>query len=168
MKINPNYKELLADFITVEDPDEILKECFALEYEDWENAFELISQFGCSEEYEAQFKRYYSSWSKGFSYYEPSEWVRELEDKLMENQTEDEVKSDIEFEIIVRFGEAWNEEYSSFYDNIIKPLEKLKENYSELMLLQMNGVEIKVDFSEYKRGEFSKSMFSETTELGED
>lgn len=62
MKINPNYKELLADFITVEEPDEILKECFVLEYEDWDSAFELISQFGCSKEHEAQFQRYYSSW----------------------------------------------------------------------------------------------------------
>lgn len=86
----------------------------------------------------------------------------------MENKIDDKVKSDIEFEIVDRFEHAWNEDYRVFYQDIIKPLEKLKENYSELMLLQMQGVEIKVDFSEYNRGEFSESMLSKTTEFSVD
>ena len=164
MKINPNYKELLADFFIVEEPDEILKKCFALEYEDWDNAFELISQFGCSEEYEAQFKKYYSSWSNGFNYYEPSEWVRELDEQLKYNKQDEDVIRDIDAEIVDRFEDAWNEEYSAFYQGIIKPLLKLKENYSELMLLQMQGLQIKVDFSEI-HSDFSQSLFSEEADV---
>ncbi|NBV28132.1 hypothetical protein EBS02_03805 [bacterium] len=145
MKINPNYKEILADFFTVEEPDDILKKCFALEYEDWDNAFELISQFGCSEEYEAQFQRYYSSWSKGLNYYEPSEWIRELEQELKHNKKDEHIIKDIDDEIVSRFEDNWCNDYIKFADEVIGPLVEASRNINLCRLFD-NGIRLNVEF----------------------
>ena len=62
MKINPNCFDLLKDFFIAENQYKLLKECFDPTESDWEKAFQLIADFGCSEEYNEQFKRYYQGW----------------------------------------------------------------------------------------------------------
>lgn len=173
MKINPDYKNLLAYILTVEDPEDILKECFALECEDWDNAFDLIEKFGCSNVYEERFSRLYKRWSLvNGGYFEPFEWLQELETEMKENKTNEEEKNIDDF-IVNNF--EWEEEYGDFYKEIIKPLLKMNDEvYLKCLHLGSFKVNIDliVDLSKYEDNIsselFSVELFAQLTKDNQD
>jgi len=126
MKINPNCFELLKDFFTAEDQYKLLKECFDLTEDDWEKAFQLIADFGCSEEYNEQFKRYYQGWETNPSnFFNPKEWVDELEAELKRDKS-DNTKEDIDWEITALFYDEWYESFSEIQNSLMQVIESIE------------------------------------------
>ena len=162
MKINPNCFDLLKDFFIAEDQYKLLKECFDLTEDDWEKAFQLISDFGCSEEYNEQFKRYYQGWKTNPSnFFNPKEWVDELEAELKRDKS-DNIKEDIECEIVCLFCDEWCEFFSVFNHNILEPLWDIYNKISDKndYLSKWMGVKVMPCFDDYK----DKKSFLESTE----
>ena len=158
MKINPNCFILLEDFFVVEDQYKLLKECFDLTEEDWGKAFQLISDYGCSEEYDLQFNRYYQGWRANASnFFNPAEWVNELRDELQKDKSDDEIidiEDDCQEEVF-----DWYQEFSSFNNNVLAPLWSIHNSASDKndYLSKWVGIKIKPCFDNYK----SKQSFLE-------
>ena len=161
MKINPNCFDLLKDFFIAEDQYKLLKECFDLTEDDWEKAFQLISDFGCSEEYNEQFKRYYQGWETNPSnFFNPKEWVDELEAELQKGKPEKTV-NDIDFEIVCLFCDEWYETFSVFNHNILEPLWDIYNKTLDKndFLSKWMGVNVMPCFDDYKyKNTFLKSV----------
>jgi hypothetical protein len=152
MKINLNCFDLLKDFFIAEDQYKLLKECFDLTESDWKKAFQLIADFGCSEEYNEQFKRYYQGWKTNPSnFFNPKEWVDELEAELKKDKQEESV-NDIECEIVCLFCDDWYETFSVFNHNILEPLWDIYNNTSSqnYHLNKWMGVKVMPCFDDYK------------------
>jgi len=144
MKINPNCFTLLEDFFIAEDQYKLLKECFDLTEEDWEKAFQLISDFGCSEEYDLQFNRYYQGWRTNPSnFFNPAEWVDELEEELKKDKSEGTIR-DIECKIFSLFIDEWYETFSCFNHNILKHLWEIDANNSNSIGFLKKYMRVKV------------------------
>jgi len=150
MKINPNCFALLEDFFITDDQFGLLRDCFDLTEDDWEKAFELISDFGCSKDYEEQFERYYQGWKTNPSnFMEPTEWVDELEAELKKDKSEDD-EIDIEDDCQRNVFE-WYESFSTFSKNIIEPLQDIQCSLSsKKAYLDYSGVKMKLCFDDYK------------------
>jgi len=149
MKINPNCFALLEDFFISDDQYGLLRDCFDLTEDDWEKAFELISDFGCSDAYAKQFRRYYQGWKTNPSnFMEPTEWVDELEAELKKEKSEDD-EIDIEDDCKHMFD--WYEEFSCFSNNILIPILEVKSSLShKKRVLDHFEVKIKLCFDDYK------------------
>lgn len=162
MKINPNCFNLLEDFFVVEDQHKLLKECFDLTEEDWNKAFQLISDHGCSEEYELQFYRYYQGWrSSALVFFNPAEWVNELRDKLLKDKSDDEIV-DIEDDCQELFD--WHQEFSSFNTNVLIPLWDIHNSALHMndYLSKCMGIKAKPSFDNYK---FKKSFLDYAADI---
>jgi len=150
MKINPNCFELLKDFFTAEDQYKLLKECFDLTEDDWEKAFQLIADFGCSEEYNEQFKRYYQGWETNPSnFFNPKEWVDELEAELKRDKS-DNTKEDIDWEITALFYDEWYESFSEIQNSLMQVIESIEIEVShQVEQLKALGINLKICFDDF-------------------
>jgi hypothetical protein len=150
MKINPNCFVLLQDFFIAEDQYKLLKECFDLTENDWENAFQLISDFGCSDEYNEQFKRYYQGWKTNPSnFFNPKEWVDELEAELKRDKS-DNIKEDIDWEISALFYDEWYETFSEIHNSLMQVIESIDNKVSnQVQQLKKLGITLKICLDDF-------------------
>lgn len=149
MKINPECFTFLEDFFITDNQYGLLRDCFDLTDEDWGKAFQLISDFGCSEEYDLQFNRYYQGWRTNPSnFFNPAEWVDELEEELKKEKSKDDA-IDIEDDCQELFD--WHEQFSSLSNNILAPLLEIDSSLSyKKENLEWFGVKMKLCFDDYK------------------